>query len=522
MAERTPADLARETLKLLALRRLAPTPENYTAVYEEVDGQPTAASFPQGPLRHIQALLPAQTPRQQRLNQQLAQSIETRSWSALQQVLAAFANTELELHAHSHPTLQTPELPPPEPDTFLPAPLGQEILRYLQALLGLLPAALVQPLEQDLTEALHGPEISSKKLLKSFKQHRNKLLFLIADQQQLQQRTDVLVQLSRQHWQQEAVSSPWLAPAAQALQQALTPPYTPSQLSTAVQQLRELMLLRLQTQDHWEQAEHHFRQLLTALSEQLAGAQQRQSAAGLQLEQAAAQLARPGRPEQASAALQQALAATQLLARSQQVAQSQLQDLQERAEQSDTQIEQLRQQLQAAARSSRIDELTGLPNRLGISEMLEREVARARRHGKPLSVALLDMDGMRTLNQTHGQAMGDAALQHFARLARSQLRPEDVLGRHDGQRFLLLLPEAAEAHALPAVQRLQQHLQTHALPQAEPALVLSFGAGVAQLQPHEQSMDLLRRADAAMLAAKQRGAHSLVGAQELQTPTTAP
>ncbi|WP_417284883.1 GGDEF domain-containing protein [Comamonas sp.] len=521
MAERTPADLARETLKLLALRRLAPTPQNYTAVYEEVCGQPTAASFPQGPLRHILALLPAQTPRQKRLNQQLAQSIEERSWPALQQVLAAFANTELELHAHSHPTLQTPELAPPESDALLPVPLGQEILRYLQALLGLLPAAQARPLEQALTELLHAPEISSKKLLQTFKQQRNKLLFLITDQQQLRQQMDDFVQLSGRHWQQEAVSSPWLAPAAQALQQALTPPCSPSQLSTALQQLRELMLLRLQTQDHWEQAEHHFRQLLTALSEQLVSTQQKQSAAGRKLEQAAAQLADSSRPEQASAALQQALAATQLLARSQQLAQTQLQDLQQRADQSETQIEQLRQQLQAAAQSSRIDELTGLPNRLGTAEMLEREVARARRHGKPLSVALLDMDGMRALNQEHGQATGDAALQHLAHITRSQLRPEDVLGRHDGQRFLLLLPEAAEAHAVPAVQRLQQQLQTHALLQADSRLLLSFGAGVAQLQPHEQSMDLLRRADAAMLAAKQRGPRSIAGAQELQTPTVA-
>ncbi|MEG0200444.1 MAG: hypothetical protein RR718_06785, partial [Comamonas sp.] len=70
-------------------------------------------------------------------------------------------------------------------------------------------------------------------------------------------------------------------------------------------------------------------------------------------------------------------------------------------------------------------------------------------------------------------------------------------------------------------QRLQQQLQTHVLLQADSRLLLSFGAGVAQLQPHEQSMDLLRRADAAMLAAKQRGPRSIAGAQELQTPTAA-
>lgn len=515
MAERTTAELARETLKLLALRRLAPTPENYTTLYEEVCGQATAASFPQGPLRHIQALLPAQTPRQQRLNQQLAQSIEERSWPALQQVLAAFANTELELGTPSHPLLKPAEPPAPEPDPLVAPELGQEILRYLQALLSLLPAAHAQAIEQTLTEVLQAPEISSKNLLNSLRDKRGKLLFLVADQQQLQQQTTLFLQLSSQHWQQEAVSSPWLASSVQALQQALTPPYSASQLAGAIQQQRELMLLRLQTQDHWEQAEHTFRQLLTALSEQLAGAQQKQGLAGQQLAQAATQLAQSSRPEQASSALQQALAATQLLASSQQLAQSQLHDLQERAEQCDARIEQLRQQLQSAARHSRIDALTGLPNRQAIEEMLDREVARARRHGKPLCVAVLDMDGMRALNQQHGQATGDAALQHFARLAPQHLRPEDMLGRHDGQRFLLLLPEATEEHSVLAVQRLLQQLQTHGLPHGEQSLSLSFGAGVAQLQPHEQSMDVLRRADAAMQAAKHRGPQVVVGALEL-------
>jgi diguanylate cyclase len=153
-----------------------------------------------------------------------------------------------------------------------------------------------------------------------------------------------------------------------------------------------------------------------------------------------------------------------------------------------------------------------------VSEALDREVARAQRHGQPLSVVLLDMDGMQALNAELGHASGDAALAHVARLARQGLRPEDVVGRYEGQAFVLLLPQTPETAGAQALQRLLQLLEQAPLPatgQAAPR-PLSFSAGVAQLQSHENGMDVLRRADTAMLQAKERGGRSIATASGAQ------
>lgn len=99
-----------------------------------------------------------------------------------------------------------------------------------------------------------------------------------------------------------------------------------------------------------------------------------------------------------------------------------------------------------------------------MSEALDREVARAQRHGQPLSVALLDMDGMQALNAELGHATGDAALIHVAQLARQGLRPEDVVGRYEGQAFVLLLPQTPETAGAQALQRLLQLLEQTPLP----------------------------------------------------------
>src|SRR5256885_6571620 len=82
-------------------------------------------------------------------------------------------------------------------------------------------------------------------------------------------------------------------------------------------------------------------------------------------------------------------------------------------------------------------------------------------HGQPLSVALVDMDGMQALNAELGHAMGDAALVHVAQLARQGLRPEDVVGRYEGQAFVLLLPQTPETAGAQALQRLLQRSEEH-------------------------------------------------------------
>lgn len=517
MAERSASELARETLRQLALNRLPPTPENYTRLYEQAAGEPGPASFPQGPLRHVHALLPAQTPAQRRLRDQLGTAIERSDWLGLQQVITAYANAAL---LPPSPDTRPVELPAPPPVQALPDDLAQQLARRFEALSTLLDPqdAKAQQLHQQLMEQLRSAPVDAVQLARRLHDQHYPLSFSIADQIQVLQLMQELLQTLVQHLAQDPAHGSWLAPQLTAIEQAITPPLSAAPLADARRELQTLILRRMQLQDGMAAAQQALKDMLGGFVQHLAQITRSNETLGARMEEAARQLDGIQRLEDAAPLLQQVLEATRTMAAGSRMAQEELQALRSHADACEARIEALQQELDEAARRARHDVLTGQLNRLGVSEALDREVARAQRHGQPLSVALLDMDGMQALNAQLGHALGDAALAHVAQLARQGLRPEDVLGRYEGQAFVLLLPQTPEAAAVQALLRLLQLLEQAPLsaPGRSTPHALSFSAGVAQLQSHENGMDVLRRADTAMLQAKARGKRSIATASGAQ------
>ncbi|MDR0226578.1 MAG: GGDEF domain-containing protein [Burkholderiaceae bacterium] len=514
MAERSVSELARETLRQLALNRLPPTPENYTRLYEQAAGVPGPASFPQTQMRHIHALLPAQTPAQKRLHEQLGTAIEASDWQGLRQAIAAYANASLQPPtAAARPV----ELPAPRAIEALPEDLAQQLARRMEALLPLLETqdGKAGQLHAQLMEQLQSPPVDAQALARRLHDQHYPLSFAVADQLKVQQLLQQLLQALVQHLAQDTAHAGWLAPQLDAIEQAITPPLSPEPLATAQRELQTLIHRRLQLQDGMQAAQEALKAMLSGFVQHLAQITRSHESLGSQMEEAASQLANVQRLEDAAPLLQRVLEAARTMASGSRVAHEELQALRGHADACEARIHDLQQELDEAARRARHDPLTGQLNRQGLGEALDREVARAQRHGQALSVALLDMDGMRALNTEHGHAAGDAALVHLAQLARQGLRPEDVIARHEGQAFALLLPQATQADAVQAVQRLQQSLQDAPLPPALPRAA-SFSAGVAQWQGHENGMDVLRRADTAMLQAKERGQRSIATASGAQ------
>lgn len=152
-------------------------------------------------------------------------------------------------------------------------------------------------------------------------------------------------------------------------------------------------------------------------------------------------------------------------------------------------------EVRALAQLARTDPLTGLANRRGWDEQLSRELARARRSGAVLSVALVDLDDFKSFNDAHGHQAGDRLLVEAAAAWRSQLRDIDVLCRWGGDEFALLLPECSAREAEEVIARLAP---------ATPSLQ-SCAAGVAAWDGRETLHDLLSRADAALLEQKRVG-----------------
>ncbi|MFM2343084.1 MAG: hypothetical protein RLZZ592_2737 [Pseudomonadota bacterium] len=151
------------------------------------------------------------------------------------------------------------------------------------------------------------------------------------------------------------------------------------------------------------------------------------------------------------------------------------------------------------------DELTGLPNRRAMGEMLLVETARHARLGAPLSLALIDIDHFKAINDHHGHAVGDAVLRGFAQRMEAELRGADVLARWGGEEFLLLLPGTDALQALQAVERLREGLRRQPFDAVAPGLRVTFSAGVGGCLGQGDIDSALERADRALYRAKAAG-----------------
>lgn len=164
----------------------------------------------------------------------------------------------------------------------------------------------------------------------------------------------------------------------------------------------------------------------------------------------------------------------------------------------------LEQQLRVLAAT---DPLTGLANRRHWLDIAEQEIGRSRRHGEPLAVLVIDLDFFKTINDSHGHAVGDRALVAFAQVCRDQLRGHDTVGRMGGEEFAILLPATDLAAAADAAERIRRAVDSVTVPLggAEPVR-LSVSIGVALVGAADTDIDVaIARADEALYRAKQTG-----------------
>jgi diguanylate cyclase (GGDEF)-like protein len=154
-----------------------------------------------------------------------------------------------------------------------------------------------------------------------------------------------------------------------------------------------------------------------------------------------------------------------------------------------------------------LDPLTGVGNRATVLHQLGTHVDLARRHQRPLSVILADLDWFKQVNDTHGHRAGDQALEAFGALLRRRLRGSDPVGRLGGDEFLIVLPETPGPLALTAAEGLRCAVAAHPIGLDNgPDQRLTCSLGVAELKPGDTDGGaLLARADAALYGAKAGG-----------------
>jgi diguanylate cyclase (GGDEF)-like protein len=176
--------------------------------------------------------------------------------------------------------------------------------------------------------------------------------------------------------------------------------------------------------------------------------------------------------------------------------------------------------LSLAERRASTDSLTGLPNRRGLDDTLKRLVAHANRTHTPVSLVAIDLDHFKDINDTCGHDKGDEVLAAFGVMLRANLRGADVAARAGGEEFVVVLPETDRSGAMHVAEHIRRATAALAVPQLGARITASFG--VATLPDDALDTDaLLRLADRALYAAKQRGRNRVEAASAAAAPPTA-
>ena len=161
---------------------------------------------------------------------------------------------------------------------------------------------------------------------------------------------------------------------------------------------------------------------------------------------------------------------------------------------------------EAVVAQTTVDPLTGVNNRATVLHQLEKHYDLARRHRRPMSLILADLDHFKRINDTHGHAAGDQVLRIFGGLLMGRLRGSDQVGRLGGEEFLVVLPETTAAMALSLAEELRRNLERELIEVLGHPLRPTCSLGVAELKPGDPDGGaLLARADAALYRAKAEG-----------------
>jgi diguanylate cyclase (GGDEF)-like protein/putative nucleotidyltransferase with HDIG domain len=159
---------------------------------------------------------------------------------------------------------------------------------------------------------------------------------------------------------------------------------------------------------------------------------------------------------------------------------------------------------QHARLTSLTDALTGVGSRKLLEDRLQAEAARAKRYKRPFSVAIIDLDNFKTINDVLGHATGDRALQELAECMKKQKRTPDVLGRYGGDEFVILMPETKADDAVTLLERIRTEVEKISVAEN---ISMTISCGIAQSIPDNKdaSSEIIRRADLALYAAKNAG-----------------
>lgn len=507
MAGNTPQDIAREAVKLLTARKLPPTPDNFQAAYHEVAGTRPLRPFPLESMRQIGQALPEATPGQQRFKVLFNKAVSRHSWDDLQKLLTQQAWPSAAPPATAT-TATAAAVEVAEPESIGMAPEWCELVaRVVTSTLPALGEDDPRVIEQanELIAYLRLRDQHLPTLRRMLADFAFRLSFVAEEQASIRGTMLGLLRQVFEHVETLSPDNPRLRQQLGLLVEAAQPPLSVRRLDDLQRRLRDVIVRQTEVREQALQAQAIMKETLATFLARLAQTSSDSTQYQAIFERCAEQLETASSLAEMAPVMQEAIQAARTLATDTQRTGEELSALRSRAEQAEGEIERLQRELDQLAEMVTHDLLTGVLNRKGLLEVVQRETARAERTGSDLCLALLDIDDFKRLNDTMGHLAGDAALQHLAHVARASLRPQDAIGRYGGEEFIIVLPDTTVEDAVTVIQRLQRDLSAHLFLSEDRRVLITFSAGVTALRTDEAAEAALERADRAMYRAKRAG-----------------
>jgi diguanylate cyclase len=545
-----PSDIARETLTTLATRKLAPTPENYAQVYREISGeQGKLASAEAGATTSKDQLIPVWSELIRDLLRQLETPHKgitiTRKKDGLETVLNRFSKDPEVLFEKlqgllrswsTAPTASGELVPPVMPGTSPSAsaaqpastPTTSPVQAGHQELINQLRELLAQTLENTLATQ---PELANEiqalaaqvrasdskdkinDLAKQLRQFWFKLELRGGDKAKIQEGLVRLLRLLVENVSEMVEDDKWLHGQIAALQDIISKPLDKRAIADAERNLRDAVIKQGTLKQSLTDAKATLKSLMTTFIDRLGDLTESTGEYHSKIEGYSQKIGKADNLVELSHILKDVMHDTRIIQASALRSHEELLIQKKQADEAETRIQELEHELEQISELVREDQLTGALNRRGLDETLDRELKRADRNKAAVSIAMLDIDNFKQLNDTIGHQAGDRALQHLTKVIKETLRPADSVGRYGGEEFLIVLPDSDQKAAMEAMERLQRDLTKKFFLHNNERVLVTFSAGVALRGENEDAEDVIGRADKAMYKAKKTGKNRVVAAE---------
>ncbi|MBI5109153.1 MAG: diguanylate cyclase [Rhodocyclales bacterium] len=590
------AEIARETLRLLATRKLQPTPDNYRSLYFEIAGVAAAAPFPERELKAVQAGLPRASADQLKFARQFEAAIAKGSWEGISATITDYLAksgeqpqwsniirdmlTQLETH---HSGLTAAKKKDALDQVLAGAGTPDVLVTRLQALIrswsqqapaergGLasseplpVPAAassatnaaapaatsglpgvaapwqggildlrdiIAQLLDNTLSIVLRDtPDLASEAtaISAAVRAARNgdalvglsdrlkklcyRALFVAEDQSEMGSALLHLVQLIIDNISELVVEDKWLSGQIKVVRDLIQQPLSLRRLDDVERRMKDVIVKQSALKKSLNEANERLKLMLATFVDRLADFSETTSDYHSKIEGYAEKISKAGDITELTDVLDEVMRETRVVQVNAARSRDEMGSMRVRVSEAEEVVARLQNELSNASELVRHDLLTGALNRKGLDEALEKEIGRLRRQSGTLSMALLDIDNFKKLNEVHGSLVGDAALVHLSKIVQATVRPQDMLARYGGEEFVVLLPNTPIDDAVAAMTRVQRELTREFFLNNNEKVLITFSCGVAEIRDAEDPYEALKRADAAMYRAKRAGKNRVIPA----------